>query len=139
MTTYIKESTISQIMKKAILIGFLTLFFCVSTAEARSGCCSYHQGVRADGCGCNDGSPLSSTCAPYYTCTAVEKTITYPTSTPYPTVRPTEIPTPTSKPTPTATITPTPKPTGAVKKTVKKVAKPIKKIQKNFWQMLFGL
>lgn len=31
---------------------------------ARSGCCSHHGGVC--GCGCCDGSPLSSTCAPYY-------------------------------------------------------------------------
>lgn len=31
---------------------------------ARSGCCSYHGGVC--GCGCCDGSSLSSTCAPYY-------------------------------------------------------------------------
>lgn len=32
--------------------------------EARQGCCSSHGGVC--GCGCCDGSPLSSTCAPYY-------------------------------------------------------------------------
>lgn len=39
-------------------------FFSVKGVEARSGCCSYHGGVC--GCGCCDGSPLSSTCAPYY-------------------------------------------------------------------------
>lgn len=38
--------------------------FICRNAEARSGCCSYHGGVC--GCGCCDGTPLSSTCAPYY-------------------------------------------------------------------------
>jgi len=32
--------------------------------EARSGCCSSHDGVC--GCGCCDGTPLSDTCSPYY-------------------------------------------------------------------------
>ncbi len=38
------------------------------TVEAKSGCCSWHGGVSSDGCGCNDGSSLSATCAPYYSC-----------------------------------------------------------------------
>jgi endonuclease YncB( thermonuclease family) len=33
-------------------------------AQARSGCCSRHGGVR--GCACADGTPLSAKCAPYY-------------------------------------------------------------------------
>ena len=44
------------------LLSFLFLF--TSSVNARSGCCSWHGGVC--GCGCCDGSPLSSTCAPYY-------------------------------------------------------------------------
>jgi len=59
---------------------------------ARSGCCSHHGGVC--GCGCCDGTPLSSTCAPYYpSCNSVpviQKL--YPTSTSKP-VYPTKIPT----------------------------------------------
>lgn len=58
-----------KIIKISILFFFLSLFlFGANNALARSGCCSYHSGVRADGCGCNDGTPLSSTCAPYYSC-----------------------------------------------------------------------
>jgi hypothetical protein len=43
----------------AIILASLT-----STAFARSGCCSHHGGVC--GCGCCDGSGLSTKCAPYY-------------------------------------------------------------------------
>ena len=53
------------------LILALLLIFSFSTphmAEARSGCCSHHGGVMSNGCGCNDGTPLSATCAPYYSC-----------------------------------------------------------------------
>lgn len=39
-------------------------FICCDFVNARSGCCSYHGGVC--GCGCCDGTALSSTCAPYY-------------------------------------------------------------------------
>ena len=35
-----------------------------TTALARRGCCSHHDGVC--GCTCCDGTSLSSTCAPYY-------------------------------------------------------------------------
>lgn len=38
--------------------------FSFNYASARSGCCSHHGGVC--GCGCCDGTSLSSTCAPYY-------------------------------------------------------------------------
>src|SRR5436189_1994999 len=54
-------------MKHSLFIAsFLVLLFtfAIQTADARSGCCSHHGGVC--GCGCCDGSPLSSTCAPYY-------------------------------------------------------------------------
>lgn len=47
-----------------LLLFFLTLLSFPSFVSARSGCCSHHGGVC--GCGCCDGSPLSSTCAPYY-------------------------------------------------------------------------
>jgi len=42
----------------------LATFLIAPQAEARRGCCSWHGGVC--GCRCCDGSPLSSTCAPYY-------------------------------------------------------------------------
>lgn len=49
-------------------IVFLALAFAVLIAfrgvNAKSGCCSYHRGVC--GCQCCDGTPLSSTCLPYY-------------------------------------------------------------------------
>ena len=48
---------------------FLGIIFVGGYAEAKSGCCSSHKGVRSDGCGCNDGTALSVTCAPYYSCT----------------------------------------------------------------------
>lgn len=48
----------------AFEILLLTTFLLYSPVFARSGCCSWHGGVC--GCGCCDGTPLSSTCAPYY-------------------------------------------------------------------------
>lgn len=54
---------------KKVLAFFFTLFLLltlVTSVDARSGCCSWHGGVC--GCGCCDGTPLSSTCAPYYPC-----------------------------------------------------------------------
>lgn len=57
-------------MKYTILVlSLLVSFSNTFIVEARSGCCSHHGGVRSDGCGCNDGSSLSATCAPYYSCT----------------------------------------------------------------------
>ena len=51
---------------KAILpIILLTIALALPLiTDARSGCCSHHGGVC--GCGCCDGTPLSTTCAPYY-------------------------------------------------------------------------
>ncbi len=78
---------------------------------ARSGCCSHHGGVC--GCGCCDGTSLSSTCAPYYpncgggTVPTINPTPTYK-PTPKPTLKPTIVPT--STPTPTLEPTPTPSP-----------------------------
>lgn len=114
-------------MKKGSLLILFLLFFFVfayySQVEARSGCCSHHGGVC--GCGCCDGSGLSSTCVPYYpecsgggqTAPVVQEPIyipptkyippptRIPTSTPYPTATPepilTPIPSPTKRPTPT--------------------------------------
>ncbi len=117
-------------MRKAGLIAIFALFLFVQPVIARSGCCSHHDGVRADGCGCNDGTPLSSTCAPYYVCSAATDNQPEPTTPPqivYPTANtlvkktvtrptpiPTKTPTPTPSPTPTPTVvptnTPTPKP-----------------------------
>jgi hypothetical protein len=42
----------------------LVLLASPNVVEARQGCCSRHSGVC--GCECCDGTPLSSTCAPYY-------------------------------------------------------------------------
>jgi hypothetical protein len=47
-----------------ILVALFLLFNFLNSAEARSGCCSWHGGVC--GCRCCDGTSLSSTCAPYY-------------------------------------------------------------------------
>lgn len=85
----------------ALAISFLPLL--PKNVYARSGCCSHHGGVC--GCGCCDGSPLSSTCAPYYPgCSQpvyIAPVITkalIPTNTPKP---------PTPKPTVLPTLTPT--------------------------------
>ena len=104
-----------------ILSVFLFFFLILlpKNTEARSGCCSHHNGVC--GCRCCDGSSLSATCAPYYpSCgsTTTVKTV-QPTSVPRPTVvptkkptlTPTKIPTPTNTPTPIITNTPTLEPT----------------------------
>lgn len=100
-------------MKGLIVIFLVAVIFLASivSAFARSGCCSHHGGVC--GCGCCDGSPLSSTCAPYYPeCNSagsntapVDNTNTYTA----PVVTPANMPVP-----PTATPIPstsTPKPT----------------------------
>lgn len=55
----------------AVLLGFSSF---PTEVLARSGCCSWHGGVCSYQCpygggtgyGCCDGTPLSSTCAPYY-------------------------------------------------------------------------
>ena len=101
-------------MRKAGIIAVFALLLLAQPVLARSGCCSHHGGVMSNGCGCNDGTPLSSTCAPYYVCTQDEapvQEIVYPTSTPYPTKVPTKQPTPTPTNTPTPTIEPTATPT----------------------------
>ncbi len=82
-------------MKKALIYILLFVFtlgffgFNVNDAEARSGCCSYHGGVQSSGCGCNDGTPLSATCAPYYSCTSYSPT---PVSIPAPKPSPDPVP-----------------------------------------------
>ncbi len=76
-------------------IKFLFIFLSFSLIscgeiEARSGCCSHHDGVC--GCRCCDGSPLSAKCAPYYpSCNS--RVVTQPTSTPRPITIPTKKPT----------------------------------------------
>ena len=52
------------IFLKSVILILVILFWAHSNVLARSGCCSHHGGVC--GCGCCDGSSLSSTCAPYY-------------------------------------------------------------------------
>jgi hypothetical protein len=104
------------------LLTIVTLLFAFSLTFptqlfARSGCCSHHQGVC--GCGCCDGSPLSSTCAPYYPecsrpayvapiVTAAPVVITLrPTIKPIVTLAPTPRPTIKATSTPVSTLTPT--------------------------------
>lgn len=104
-------------IKRSIVISIILLFAVVSPALARSGCCSHHDGVKADGSGCNDGTPLSAICAPYYQKSNVSTQTVYTAPTPTPTktiVKPTKK---IAKPTP--------------KKKVKTVKKQVKKIIKN--------
>lgn len=128
-----------------ILLLLIIFFVLASSTDARSGCCSHHGGVRGDGCGCNDGTQLSNTCAPYYNCTSnssVQEEIPM-----Y--IAPTEvvkIPTPTfiristKIPTKKPTIKPSRIPTrNVVKKVVNKKSKPTPTPQRSVLQLLFGL
>ena len=89
------------------------IFFLSPFVQARSGCCSHHSGVC--GCSCCDGTPLSSTCAPYYpNCSgggSFQQQNVLPTNTPipWPTWTPKPLPTSTSIPTeiPSTTLIPT--------------------------------
>jgi len=100
----------------ACLLAFVLFVFSVNIAEARNGCCSHHGGVC--GCGCCDGTSLSSTCAPYYPqCNG-------PISTPKPTPKPTIVHTPKPSFKPTSTPTPTPKPTPTISPSPKVVQVP---------------
>lgn len=113
-------------MKRLLLSTILAIVIfslLPKSVYARSGCCSHHGGVC--GCGCCDGTGLSSTCAPYYPgCSGGNSRETpiyvpevIPTRVP-PTSIPTRIPTqrplptriPTATTIPTSTISPTPKP-----------------------------
>jgi hypothetical protein len=136
------------------LFIFTTLFS--STVFARSGCCSHHGGV--SGCGCADGTPLSSTCLPYYPeCSggggSQQGAVQLPTKniivTPEPTVKlkrhiPTSTPIPTATLTPTITppITQSPKPT-TTQKPKKKVGNSHATVQtplpqKNLFMQIFS-
>jgi hypothetical protein len=132
-------------MKGFIAIFLVTIIFSLSITSvfARSGCCSHHQGVC--GCGCCDGTSLSSTCAPYYPeCSSgsssnsnyVAPVYNPPTNTP---VLPTGTPYPTSTPTPRPILTPKINIKHIVKSKPKpkiNVVKP--KIQKHWWDFFFG-
>src|SRR5436305_15172944 len=99
-------------MKKLSIFVSVVILLVVmtSSAYARSGCCSHHGGVSSDGCGCNDGTPLSNTCAPYYSCTAnTNYQIPVVQSTEIPTSAPTKVTPPTSTPLPSASLIPLPK------------------------------
>jgi hypothetical protein len=137
------------------LVLIIFLFNSFSFVEARRGCCSYHGGVC--GCGCCDGTPLSSTCLPYYPqclnnneqtqdeiyipkyqIQPTNTPIILPTNTPIPTLTPSPTPTLTPTLTPTPTLTITPKPKKSTKKQNKKNTKN-KKTKKTFWQWIFGV
>ena len=144
-------------MKKIIIFSLVLIIFLFNSfsfVEARRGCCSYHGGVC--GCGCCDGTPLSSTCLPYYPqclnnneqtqeeiyipkyqIQPTNTPIILPTNTPIPTLTPSLKPTLTPTLTPTSILTITPKPTKILKKQNKKNKKD-KKTKKTFWQWIFG-
>lgn len=96
-------------MKLWIKILFVFLLFAFISpnqkVEAWPGCCSHHKGVC--GCGCCDGTGLSSTCAPHYPKCSDGEVDVVPTSKPIltnkplPTIRPTSTPKPTLTPRPT--------------------------------------
>ena len=99
-------------MKKLSIFVWVVILLVVmtSSAYARSGCCSHHGGVSSDGCGCNDGTSLSDTCAPYYSCTAnsyYQAPIIQNTEIPI--AVPTKVTPPTSTPLPTVSLTPLPR------------------------------
>jgi hypothetical protein len=146
--------------RNVFILTAAIFLFVAQPALARSGCCSHHGGVMSNGCGCNDGTPLSSTCAPYYTCTAgnveEEQAPAYvppPTSTPKPYIKPTAIPTriptkaivkiPTKTPTPTLAPTSVP----AATPTSNMIPTPTKQIhnlvqkpkQAGFWGFFLSL
>lgn len=88
-----------------LLVLLVLVSVTTSSVFARSGCCSHHGGVC--GCGCCDGSSLSSTCAPYYPeCSEQTPTPTYaPVYTPISTATPYPTYTPLSTAVPTAPVT----------------------------------
>ncbi len=100
---------------KRLFIGVVFIIICVflfpETINARSGCCSHHGGVC--GCGCCDGSSLSTTCAPYYP-ECSQPIYTAPAPTKMPTIntpkasisKSTIEPSPTSTPSIDPTVTP---------------------------------
>jgi len=117
----IQELRLLPVFTAFILLFAFSLVY-PALSLARSGCCSHHGGVC--GCGCCDGSHLSSTCAPYYPqCSepvyvapvATKAPVFY---TPKPTIRvvatPTPAPQPTESPTPQVqgvSVSPSPSPT----------------------------
>jgi hypothetical protein len=116
-------------IKYLFVFLLLSLIFPSQKVEAWPGCCSRHDGVC--GCGCCDGSGLSSTCLPHYpecsgggavpTSKPIQIPTRIPTQRPAPTYKPiptlktiiipTQRPIPTLKPTKTIRPTSTPKPT----------------------------
>lgn len=84
-----------QQLRAALLVVTLALLplLAPGMTYARQGCCSHHGGVSTDGCGCNDGTPLSATCRPYYTCTAGSSGATAVEQVSLPTAVPTHVPT----------------------------------------------
>jgi hypothetical protein len=135
-------------MKKLVTACILLFLMFPLKADARSGCCSSHSGVRADGCGCKDGTLLSSACAPYYTCNSGEQSdapvqqaqqaVQEPIYTPIPTK---VYVVPTSKPTqvPSSAVKPT-KAQAKIRKAVNKIVKatPTLTPKKSFWRLFFN-
>ncbi|MCK5061427.1 hypothetical protein KAR28_02665 [Candidatus Parcubacteria bacterium] len=79
MTKFIKENLFNFILIICVTTITVGWFYFPETAEARSGCCSWHGGVC--GCSCCDGTPLSAKCAPYYPWCSRSYTPSYPAYT----------------------------------------------------------
>src|SRR5579871_6019736 len=128
-------------MTKISILALTIVFFFISVTPsfARSGCCSHHGGV--SGCGCADGTPLSTTCLPYYPeCSNSGGTQQDSTQVPQTQTYTTPIPQATTTPIPTMTLTPTitSKPTNPPTPTVV-IPTPTPQPQTNFFSWLFGL
>lgn len=135
-----KNILLSMILVSSLSVPFL---FNPPSIEARSGCCSHHGGVV--GCGCGDGTPLSSTCAPYYPeCSGskpieveeepvyVPPVIVKPVPTPVvkkSVVIPSPKPTPTPKPSPKASPTPKASPSPSISPSASASATPVASIE----------
>lgn len=104
-------------VKYLFVFLLFSLIFRPQIVKAWPGCCSHHGGVC--GCGCCDGSGLSSTCAPHYPECSGGGRVVIPTSKPkiIPTRIPTQRPAPTYKPIPTLKPTKTIRPTSTPKPT----------------------
>lgn len=124
-----RDKTLKWVLLLALVLIFSLLI--PKTSLAKSGCCSWHNGV----CGCSGGRQLccDGTLSPSCTCysepvpTITPKQTVMPTlpPTPKPTMTPTITPTATSTPKATVQSTPTITPTATPTETPTQIEKPI--------------
>lgn len=124
-----------KVLRRSTAFFFFNSF---SFVEARRDCCFHHGGVY--GCFCCDGTPLSSTCLPYYPqCLNnnkqtqeeiyIPKYQIQPINTPI--ILPTNTPIPTSTSSPTPKLTPTLTQTPTFKASLRNLKNQQKKQNKN--------